>query len=59
MVGIVFGFHTEGGMRNGAQAFLGYQFAGGAADAVGFVVDTHERGAQMVDELALTFGSID
>lgn len=43
-------------MGYGAEAFFRNQFACGAADAVGLVVDTYESRFEVFDEFALTLG---
>ena len=43
-------------VRDQAEPLLGDELAGDAADAVGLVLDAHERGLQVLDELVLALG---
>lgn len=50
------GFDTLGGVRHLHQPFFGDEAARGLADAVGFVLDAHERHFEVADELHLMCG---
>ncbi len=47
------GFHGKGRVRDQAEPLLGDELAGDAADAVGLVLDAHEGGLEVLDELVL------
>ena len=43
-------------MRDQAESLLGNELAGDAADAVALVLDAHEGGLEVLDELVLALG---
>ena len=47
------GFDALCGVRYTHQAFLGDKLSGGLTDAVGLILDTHQRQLEIADKLAL------
>ena len=53
---LLLGLDALRGMRNAQQTLLGDEFSRGLADAVGLVLDTHERHFEVADEFHLVGG---
>ena len=52
----LFGINRQRGMGNSPEPFLGDQFAGFTADAIGFVFNPYQCSLQVLNELLLPLG---